>query len=162
MRGRFTFSSLLTGKSFSTSTCISSILRYHDFQFPPHREIVFNLLRRRLRISGKPFSSLLTGKSFSTPRRQFVSVGDWLSVPSSQGNRFQRKLGNSSAHIRYFQFPPHREIVFNSPFPLGDALVQPLSVPSSQGNRFQHKSDQQNKESRLPFQFPPHREIVFN
>ena len=159
------------------------------FQFPLHREGLFNL--RRLLFAGgvnMTFSSLFIGKDSSTMKKRNPAGSRLvLSVPSSSGRTLQQFSQTSCLLLnRLFQFPLHREGLFNRQTIVRNSRGSSLSVPSSSGRTLQPESvarrgsptftfsslfigkDSSTGRARTlqraarPFQFPLHREGLFN
>ena len=184
--GIFAFSSLFIGKHYTTNLIYSSIDFDSDFQFPLHREALYNpifceqynsprplsvpsssgsTIQHRTRCEygtpRAPFSSLFIGKHYTTrsilPRgampgrlsvpsssgstiqlsRQpyhFLDLGQ-LSVPSSSGSTIQRIVRFcSGCGLSAFQFPLHREALYNISLGCSGRRWDLLSVPSSSGS----------------------------
>ncbi len=160
------FSSLLIGKFSGSDTGDHRGRERYAFQFPPHREVLWQLT---IMLRG----CLLILFQFP-PHREVLWQRLSLVAVTDRGSAFQ--------------FPPHREVLWQGgcrcrrltstwtlsvPSSSGSSLavatvpatgitVLSLSVPSSSGSSLAvYRDDSASLPSLIIFQFPPHREVLW-
>ncbi len=183
------FSSLLIGKFSGSQNQKSRCGSVDCFQFPPHREVLWQKTEL-VSTNDVPnaFSSLLIGK-FSGSRigaERLPGVGLLLSVPSSSGSSLAGMMPDAGTITgSTFQFPPHREVLWQATAratareaaafqfpPHREVLWQPLFSSYSRVSFLPFSSLLIGKFSgsarhgttsnvTVSFQFPPHREVLW-